>query len=446
MWAIANIVHLVNQEIGALTSPVAWLNLAIAFAVLRRPSAHRLALLAASQILDTVWVAPLAPDHAVLATWVNIVILLAYARVRLRDGAVQADGGELLSSSLSVIRALLLIGYTAAAIAKYNDGFLDPVTSCASFIADAARFGLFDSEGVLDWAHIGAALIPESLIPFLLVVPWTRRFGVRFGLLFHFLVSFSPAIRVGDFTATLFALFALFVSGEEILDAVNEWRARRDTRVPHRSVKPLFDLAMWIPVRARWFALLLLAGAFGFVHETFTILALYGVFTVYAVRLLRVSARTFRVGHPRAVLFERMTLAQIGVATAMFLYVAMPYLGLRTDGVFTMFSNLRTEGPGTNHLFLPSWHVVDLQNDLVVLVESNDEKLSELADEGQQIPRFEVERALGADETLYVIEATPAGDVRLGAGGVAVESPARLPAALFHFRAIAASGEAKCTN
>ena len=34
-----------------------------------------------------------------------------------------------------------------------------------------------------------------------------------------------------------------------------------------------------------------------------------------------------------------------------------------------MFSNLRTEGPGTNHLFLPSVHVVDLQNDLVVLVE-----------------------------------------------------------------------------
>lgn len=30
----------------------------------------------------------------------------------------------------------------------------------------------------------------------------------------------------------------------------------------------------------------------------------------------------------------------------------MPYLGLRTAGTFSMFSNLRTEGPRSNHLLL----------------------------------------------------------------------------------------------
>lgn len=190
----------------------------------------------------------------------------------------------------------------------------------------------------------------------------------------------------------------------------------------------------------------MLAGGFGFVSEGLLILTLFGVFTVYAVRLLIVAYRTLRPSHRPDVLFQGLRVTQIGVAMAMVLYVAMPYLGLRTDGVFTMFSGLRTEGPGTNHLFLPSWHVVELQNDLVVLVESNDEKLSELAEEGQQIPRFEVERTLGADETLYVIEATETGDVRLGAGGVSVDSPAPLPAALLHFRWTAASGEVMCAN
>lgn len=444
MWAIANIVHLVNQELAQLTSPAAWLNLAAAIWLLRRPSPHRLALLAASQLLETVWVAPLAPDHAVLAAWVNIVILLAYGRARLRDGVVEP--GAVVTSTIGALRALVLVAYSAAALAKYNDTFLDPELSCAPFIAEAARLGLFPDDTLFDWVHIGAAIGPETVIPVLLVLPWTRRYGVRFGILFHFLVSFSPAIGVWDFTAALFALFALFLSDEEAADAIRLWRERRDERVPHRHVKPLYDLVMAVPDRVRWVGFVLLAGAFGFVSEVLVILALWGAFSIYGIRLLRVGVRTLRLPHRPDALFRGLTVPQGGIAIAMVLYVSMPYIGLRTDGVFTMFSNLRTEGPGTNHLFLPSWHVVDLQNDLVVLVESNDEKLAELAEDGQQIPRFEVERILGADDDLYVVEATESGEVRLGAGGTAIEPPGPLVSRLLHFRAVAASGDPMCTN
>jgi len=38
----------------------------------------------------------------------------------------------------------------------------------------------------------------------------------------------------------------------------------------------------------------------------------------------------------------------------LFLYGMTPYLGLRTTGNFTMFSNLRTEGTSSNHLLLGS--------------------------------------------------------------------------------------------
>jgi len=38
----------------------------------------------------------------------------------------------------------------------------------------------------------------------------------------------------------------------------------------------------------------------------------------------------------------------------LFLYGMTPYLGLRTAGNFTMFSNLRTEGTFSNHLLLRS--------------------------------------------------------------------------------------------
>ena len=53
-----------------------------------------------------------------------------------------------------------------------------------------------------------------------------------------------------------------------------------------------------------------------------------------------------------------------------------PYLGLKTDTAFAMYSNLRSEGGRTNHLI---WrHPLDLgnyQEDLVQIVESNDPPL-----------------------------------------------------------------------
>ncbi|MEL6494869.1 MAG: hypothetical protein AAFQ41_07065 [Cyanobacteria bacterium J06623_7] len=58
------------------------------------------------------------------------------------------------------------------------------------------------------------------------------------------------------------------------------------------------------------------------------------------------------------------------------LYAATSYLGLRTAGNFSMFSNLRTEGTASNHLLLGSnplkiWHY---QEDTVRVIEIDDEQ------------------------------------------------------------------------
>jgi hypothetical protein len=52
------------------------------------------------------------------------------------------------------------------------------------------------------------------------------------------------------------------------------------------------------------------------------------------------------------------------------------YLGLRTAGNFTMFSNLRTEGPRSNHLLLGSnpLKVWGYQEDVVRFIRINDRK------------------------------------------------------------------------
>ena len=57
---------------------------------------------------------------------------------------------------------------------------------------------------------------------------------------------------------------------------------------------------------------------------------------------------------------------RVGCAAHRALHRMNPYLGLRTRTSFTMFSNLRTEGGQTNHLFMPlSWHFAGWQKDIV---------------------------------------------------------------------------------
>jgi hypothetical protein len=67
------------------------------------------------------------------------------------------------------------------------------------------------------------------------------------------------------------------------------------------------------------------------------------------------------------------------IVFVVFLNGASPYLGLKTEHSFAMFSNLQTEGDEWNHLIVPpAVQVFDLQDDLVEIVESSDAHLTDL--------------------------------------------------------------------
>jgi hypothetical protein len=72
-----------------------------------------------------------------------------------------------------------------------------------------------------------------------------------------------------------------------------------------------------------------------------------------------------------------------------------PYLGLKTEHSFTMFSNLQTEGDQWNHLFMPRWlRIFDLQDELVAVLETNDERLRAVRERGDRLIYFELHRYL----------------------------------------------------
>ena len=68
-----------------------------------------------------------------------------------------------------------------------------------------------------------------------------------------------------------------------------------------------------------------------------------------------------------------------------------PYVGLKTETSFAMFSNLRTEGDLGNHLFLSNVpRVAAFQNDLVELIDSSDPRLARLAETPLRMIFFEL--------------------------------------------------------
>jgi hypothetical protein len=73
---------------------------------------------------------------------------------------------------------------------------------------------------------------------------------------------------------------------------------------------------------------------------------------------------------------------------------ASPYLGLKTETSFSMFSNLRTEAGEENHLFLPRLDWFELQDDVVEIGASGAPELARFAGTGERLAWFEVRRAL----------------------------------------------------
>ena len=87
---------------------------------------------------------------------------------------------------------------------------------------------------------------------------------------------------------------------------------------------------------------------------------------VYLVAFLAAALLTWRSTRPARAL-GRPLAVQVPVLLLIAAWAALPYLGIRTSGVFTMFSGLRTEGIFPNHLFMPSLHVAGWATDLVII-------------------------------------------------------------------------------
>ena len=434
LWGLATLFHLVAKD----PWPAPLLSTLLAAAtlyLLHRPAApQRLALLAVLQMCESWTTAPFISNHWLFTGLVNLTILQAYARLAWAERTSAVEPGALYQTFAPIVRLELIILYFFAVFHKLNADFLNPQTSCAvHFYAAQLQSLPFALAGSVP---IYLTLAVEAAIPLLLCWAPSRNAGILLGILFHAAVGFNPISEFYNFSSMIFALLFLFSS----LRLDSGWPTRRllePLRWEDMSFSGKIPLALGAVVVGLGLLVVLnnLVAAPGEL-----VLPLWGLYSAGLI-LLFVLLPKARPARP-AFSFRPWPVLLVPLLTS--LNGCSPYLGLKTETAFAMYSNLRTEGGQSNHLLVPAGvQLFGFQRDLVEIKDSSSGFLASLARRKLMLPFFEVRALLQQHPTTsltYERHASPSAspDAQL-------RQPIPLPLRKFlYFRPVARSGRQPC--
>jgi len=351
LWSLATLFHLAQFDDWAKNPPALVLTLAATVYLIDPQSLKKFLFFILAQTLSIFVDLPRVTNHWLFSFFVAITILAAYASLRLRSKRAGCGKEELFECFAPIVRIELVILYFFVVFHKLNSDFLSPETSCAaSHYRDLAQQWSFLPMGdwVSYWAIYGTLAI-EGLILICLVVPRLRLLGIAIASVFHFTLALNDFY---NFSAMLFAVFPLFVP-EAVAALIRRWKDLvGEGELSNPSMQRIgFRVGKIILV-------LLLAGiAFGGVDSVAAGRALfnaYGLLYVLATLSLIPSRAAWSTSLPGARFFlpnkEHRTLMLLPMLVI--LNGSSPYLGLKTETSFAMFSNLRTIGGLSNHLLV----------------------------------------------------------------------------------------------
>lgn len=371
-------------------SPLGFLAFASSLFLLLRPNSP--ARLAASGYLYALaWFShiPNTPNHETIGAFVALTVASALLWERVSAGAGFSPS-RALERAAPVIRSIVLLMYFWATFHKLNWDFLfDPRVSCGAVFYDSflERFPFLPAaSGAMNLVLAWATVAVEAAIGILLLVPRTRRWGIALGWGFHLMLTLSPKSGFYNFTSLLFPLFLLFAPATLPRRLAAAWRESAPRSLALRAMKA-----------ERWRAAPRLAGYLvgivvplllvtrhslgGLGYELFDYFSAhreqirneaFWVWMLWSLPLSYYVWRAFR----RARKDRAHAPGRIGavpkplwLATALFLlWGATPYLGLKTENSFAMFSNLRTETAPNHLLGLDGLKLFSYQDDTVQVV------------------------------------------------------------------------------
>jgi hypothetical protein len=379
--------------------------LLVALAVLIRPGSRRTFLaLALVQTIAVLIALPSINTDRLLQLFIFAAIASTGLYVYICSGLRQLNAEKWLEPLQPLLRLQLVIVYGLAAWHKLNLDFFNPQSSCAVLLFDQTPFWhLYAQSNVLRWALIAGTITTEATLPALLSIRRTRNFAVCYGMLFHMGLALSGFY---SFSMTMISLLFLFTPPGFCDGVVEYWknkdprsrRAIRNGLVVVLSIAAVFGLARcgatMVEAGRQRGALALLNAFWLQWGQTVG----YWAFFAYVLPL----ALYLWIWHRLPLSFTPVTKCFSPIPLVFWILPALlifdglnPYLGLKTDTAFAMYSNLRSEGETTNHLI---WRhplaLANYQRDLVQVVESNVPALESIAQRGLPIPFIELRQRI----------------------------------------------------
>lgn len=373
----------------------AQLNLALltvaALAAIFKPSLQSFVFLAVVQLTDALLRMPHTTNHWLFTAFVNLTALHVVISTIVSEKKFEINEGVVFSRFAPLVRIELIILYTFAVFHKLNGGFFTPDTSCATALLKAQPLdGLVRIGAMVFYLNAYFTVILEALIPLLLCFSRTRGIAVILGIIFHAFLGFSSHNPFYDFSSMVFAAYFLFMDPAFVVWVIglkNRAGAAWNGLWKHYSLMRVAVVLGMVMVAA--------GGVYALSHvlDNHAKVRLYFFWTLYCLGVTGLIAgfllqkqrypvrqRMFTIGHWSFVLFP----------VIVFLNGTSPYLGLKTENSYAMFSNLRTEGGTSNHFIVPAnAQLFDYQQHVVQIVSSTDPGLQELAASNKAMVLFE---------------------------------------------------------
>lgn len=391
LWAIATLFHMAHSSVFDTQVDFALLTLAAMYVVFR-PSMTAFIILMVLQIFDAIYRMPYTTNHWLFTAFVNLTILHALFYLVIKQRSFHVNKGALLETFAPIVKLELIILYFFAVFHKLNSGFFSPETSCATDLLEAQNLdSVIPLTSQLLAFNAYFTIIVELIIPICLCSKRLRNFGILFGLFFHCVLSYSTYNAFYDFSSMVFALYFLFASSEfsaTVLAIARGFKSKVHWLVSKFNFKKLLIVTLgFVVFLAIIFVLNQKLKGFKDVH-LYVFWTAYSIFFCYCfIRFLLFRKIAPDFGTSK---FQLAHWSFIILPLIVFLNGTCPYIGLKTESSYAMFSNLRTEGDVPNHFIVPaSVQIFDYQKDVVEIISSTDPGLQKLASENKALVLFE---------------------------------------------------------
>lgn len=395
VWAVASLFHMAHSGIFDTRLNLVLLSIAAIY-VIFRPTLWGFLALIFFQLMDVAFRMPDVTNHWIFSAFVNLTILQSLLFCIYRRKSFNVGETEFFETFAPVVRLEVLILYFWAVFHKLNSGFFSPEVSCATELLRAQHMGgILSAFPQLLSLNAYFTIVIELGILLMLCFRRTRNAGVLIGFLFHLVLSYSTYNAFFDFTSMIAAVYFLFTTNG-FNTRINQWKNNAVAKVT--AYFRNYSTGRLITVIGVILSVLGIIAVLNKVLHDPKQFHLYFFWTIYGLVLIFLLAKFLFVkvdsGETEKPFAVRSAWLLI-LPAIVFLNGASPYVGLKTENSYAMFSNLRTEGGVSNHFIVPAEvQIFGFQKEMVEIVSSSDSKLQRLADGKQMMVLFEFRRHL----------------------------------------------------